>query len=160
MKVYLAGPMTHIKQFNFPAFDAVAADLRDDTFGPGSFEVISPAELDDPAARAAAMSSEDGDPEEYARLTGLTWGDFLSRDVKLIADGGFDAIICLEGWENSRGARLETFVGFLNKVEIFEIVGLEELPDGDRIEYTFDTIPTEKLARAWAQLERGTILDR
>ena len=158
MKVYLAGPMTHIKQFNFPAFDAVAEDLRRPD--PDAFEVISPAELDDPAARAAAMASEDGDPEEYARLTGLTWGDFLSRDVKLIADGGFDAIICLDGWEKSRGARLETFVGFLNKVEIFEITGYEKHPGDDHIQRTFDPVPIEKLARAWAQLERGTTLDR
>jgi hypothetical protein len=115
-KVYLAGPMTGYPQFNFPAFDKVAAELR--SMG-DVFEVVSPAELDDPKSRAAALQSEWGDPAEYARLTGLTWADFLSRDVKLIADGGFDSIVCLPGWERSRGARLETFVGHLCGVRIF-----------------------------------------
>jgi hypothetical protein len=35
--------MTGIAQFNFPAFDAAAAELRDQ-----GYEIISPAELDDP----------------------------------------------------------------------------------------------------------------
>lgn len=115
-KVYLAGPMTGHPKFNFPAFDRVAGELR--ALGEG-FEVVSPAELDDPTARAAALQSEWGDPVEYAKLTGLTWADFLSRDVKLIADGKFDSIVCLPGWEASRGARLETFVGYLQGLAIF-----------------------------------------
>jgi hypothetical protein len=106
VRVYIAGPMTGIRAFNFPAFDSMAITLR--RMG---HEVICPSELDDPESRAAAMASVDGDPAEYARLTGLSWGDFLSRDVKVIADGGIDAIVVLDGWEKSRGARLETFVG-------------------------------------------------
>ena len=106
MKVYVAGPMTGISQFNFPAFEAAAEDLR-----ARGFEVVSPAELDDPKSRAAALASEDGDPEAYNLATGETWGDLLARDVKLIADDGIEAIVVLEGWHASRGARLETFVG-------------------------------------------------
>ena len=113
-KAYLAGPMTGYPSFNFPLFIKAAAELRE-----MEFEVVSPAELDDEKARAAAMASEWGDPEEYARLTGLSWADFLSRDVKLIADGGFDMIIVLPGWEQSRGARLETFVGMLCGIGIY-----------------------------------------
>src|SRR5690349_13708474 len=113
-KVYLAGPMTGHPKFNFPLFIRIAKELRH-----LGFEVVSPAELDDPKAREAAMNSEWGDPEEYQRLTGLTWADFLSRDVKLIADGGFDMIICLPGWSQSRGARLETFVGMLCGIAIY-----------------------------------------
>ena len=148
MKVYIAGPMTHIKHFNFPAFDEVADDLRQDA----TLEVVSPAELDDPAARAAAMASEDGDPVEYARITGLTWGDFLSRDVKLIADGGFSTIACLPGWERSRGARLETFVGFLNGIEIFKIVGRYEAGSMTG-RFHFEAVPIKELASAWAGVD-------
>lgn len=104
MKVYLAGPMTGIPQFNFPVFDAAAADLRE-----RGFEVVSPAELDDPETRAAALASPDGAPGS-GMASDETWGDFLARDVKLIADGGVEAIVVLPGWEGSRGARLETFI--------------------------------------------------
>jgi hypothetical protein len=104
MKVYLGGPMTGIPQFNFPAFDAAATDLRE-----RGFDVLSPAELDDPVTLAAALASPDGAPGSGS-TNGETWGDFLARDVKLIADGDLDAVVVLPGWERSRGARLETFV--------------------------------------------------
>lgn len=106
MKYYLAGPMTGIPQFNYPAFDAAAAQLRSD-----GYDIVSPAEMDDEKTRAAAMASPDGKPG-LGSTNGETWGDFLARDVKLIADT-VDGIICLPGWEGSKGARLEVFVGLL-----------------------------------------------
>ena len=97
--------MTGLPQFNFPAFDAASAELRAE-----GFDVISPAELDSPEHRAAAMASPDGNPTAYNSQTGETWGDLLARDVKLIADGGIEMVFVLPGWQRSRGARLETFV--------------------------------------------------
>jgi hypothetical protein len=110
-KIYLAGPMSNIPQLNFPAFDAAAADLRS-----RGYEVVSPAELDDPEDRAAALASPDGNMAKIDK----TWGHFLARDVKLIADEGIEAIVCLEGWKESKGARLETFVGRLVGLPILE----------------------------------------
>lgn len=107
MKLYLAGPMTGIPQFNFPAFDEAASNLRMVLGGDG-VDVVSPAEIDDPATRAAALASKDGAPGS-GTTSGETWGDFLSRDVKLVADE-VDAVMVLPGWENSKGARLEVFV--------------------------------------------------
>lgn len=78
--LYVGGPMTGFPQFNFPAFDAASADLRR-----RGFTVVSPAELDDPATREAALASPDGAPGTGSS-NGETWGDFLARDVKLIAD--------------------------------------------------------------------------
>lgn len=103
IKYYLAGPMTGRPQFNYPLFDEVAKILR--TWG---IDITSPAEMDDPATRKAALASPDGAPGSGA-ANGETWGDFLSRDVKLIADtlGG---IILLPEWNQSNGARLEAFV--------------------------------------------------
>jgi hypothetical protein len=109
-KLYVAGPMTGLPQFNFPAFDRAARLLRGD-----GFEVISPAELDSPAVRAAALASPDG------KLGGETWGDMLARDVKLIADE-VEAIVVLPGWSKSRGARLEVFVALLCGKPVFENV--------------------------------------
>jgi len=115
MSIYIAGPMTGLPQFNIPAFDAMALQLRE-----VGYKAVSPAELDDPETRAISMASPDG---AIATLEshGSTWGDFLSRDVKLIADSDIDAVVVLPGWETSRGARLETFVAHLCGYPIYTV---------------------------------------
>ena len=72
MKWYLAGPMSGIPQSNFPAFDAAAKHLRD-----LGHDIVSPAELDDEETRANSLAN---------LPTKQTWGDFLARDVKIVAD--------------------------------------------------------------------------
>ena len=107
MRVYLAGPMSGIPQFNFPLFMTVAKQLRD-----VGFEVINPAEEDyKHGIGHIAEASVDGNPAGIPD----TWGTVLARDVKMIADGGLDGIVLLPGWEKSRGARLEAFVGLLQR---------------------------------------------
>ena len=123
-KFYLAGPMTGYEQFNFPAFHTAALNLR--TRG---LNIISPAEMDAESDIAEkAMASTTGDLVD-ANIK-ETWGDLLARDVKLIADG-VDGIIFLPGWEQSRGARLEAFVGLLCDKELYtycEDFGVNEIP--------------------------------
>jgi hypothetical protein len=106
-RIYLAGQMTGIAQFNFPAFDSAAKDLRTQ-----DWDVVSPAELDDPKTRKAALASSDGSPGSGSN-NGETWGDFLARDVKLIADEDIEGIVCLPNWWKSKGARLEVFIARL-----------------------------------------------
>jgi len=74
--------------------------------------------MDDPATQKAALASKDGAPGTGS-ANGETWGDFLARDVKLLADDGIDAVVVLDGWEKSRGARLETFVAYLMGLPIY-----------------------------------------
>lgn len=105
MKIYLAGPMSGYPQFNFPAFYAAAKELRNQ-----GWEVVSPAELDDQEDKGAALLSTDGNVNDRT-IVKKTWGDFLARDVKLLADEGIKGIIFLPGWEKSKGARLEAYVG-------------------------------------------------
>jgi uncharacterized protein DUF4406 len=105
-KVYIAGPMSGVPQFNIPAFDAAAADLRQ-----RGYFVVSPAELDDPAIREECLQSPDGAPT-LKTSNGATWGTFLARDVIIVADK-VDGVVLLDGWLKSRGARLEAFVGLL-----------------------------------------------
>jgi dATP/dGTP diphosphohydrolase, N-terminal/Domain of unknown function (DUF4406) len=102
MKLYTAGPMTWIPQFNYPAFDQVATVLRRK-----GFDVLSPAEMDSDEMRERAMASPDGAPGAIAGLE--SWGDMLARDVKIIADEA-DGVVLLPGWEQSKGARLEAFI--------------------------------------------------
>jgi hypothetical protein len=102
MKYYIAGPMSGIPQFNYPAFDKMADKIRD-----MGHEVMSPAEMDSEAVRHIAMASEHGNLSEFN--SDSTWGDFLARDVKIVADE-VDGVVLLPGWTNSRGARLEAFI--------------------------------------------------
>jgi hypothetical protein len=129
MKYYIAGPMTNMPQFNYPYFDREAKRLRD-----MGYEVVSPAELDDPETRKAALASSDGAPGTGV-ANGETWGDFLARDVKLVADK-VDGIAVLDGWQKSRGARLETYIAHLC---------------GKPIVYasTLKRVPQKVLERAW-----------
>lgn len=105
MKWYLAGPMSNIPQFNIPAFDEAASELRSK-----GYDVLSPAELDSPEVREAALKSETGARGDVESIE--TWGDMLARDVKIISDdvGG---IIFLPDWYKSQGARLEAYVGVI-----------------------------------------------
>jgi hypothetical protein len=113
--------MSNIPQFNFPAFFEAAENLR--TSG---FTVVSPAEIDNADDKGAALKSADGDPTNRDAMNGKTWGDFLARDVKLIADGGIEGIVFLPGWQKSRGARLEAFVGLLQKgFRFFEYLSID-----------------------------------
>lgn len=102
---YLSGPMSHLPQFNFPAFRAAANDLRN-----RGIRITSPHETDTAETQAAAMASTTGAPTDVPE----TWGQILARDVQFIADTkDLRGIIFLPGWEKSRGARLEAFVGLL-----------------------------------------------
>ena len=132
MRLYIAGPMTNIPHFNFPAFDAMASVLRKD-----GYEVVSPAELDDPEDKARAMASLDGSPVQYTY--GKTHADFLARDLKIIADQ-IDAIVVLPGWGTSRGARIETFIGWSYGKSIYTFTP-----------YGLEAVPTLDLFRAWCQ---------
>ncbi len=122
MRLYLAGPMSGIQQFNFPAFREAATGLR-----ARGYDVVSPAELDNPKQRAVSLASPDGDDEARVRMTGETWGDLLARDVKLVADE-VDGIAVLPGWYRSRGARLETFVAALCRKPVFYASTMRRVP--------------------------------
>ncbi len=104
MKVYLSGPMSGLPQYNAPAFEAAAKELRRH-----GIEVVSPIELD----RAEGHSLEKTD------LSSHYW-EFLARDIQTIGEGHFDAIYVLPGWGGSVGARLEVFQGLLMHIPIME----------------------------------------
>jgi hypothetical protein len=105
--------MSNIPQFNFPAFFAAAEQLR-----AAGFEVVSPAEIDNAEDKGAALASTDGDMRTIENKK--TWGDFLARDVKLLADTGIQGIVFLPNWQDSKGAKLEAFVGLLQGFKFWE----------------------------------------
>lgn len=118
-KVYIAGPMTGIPQFNIPAFERAAARLR-----AAGFEVVSPVERDSEAVQAAGRASPDGKLGPGNTIAGETWGQILARDVIIVADE-VDGVVVLPGWHKSRGARLEVFVALLCNKPVYTDIGLD-----------------------------------
>ena len=90
IRIYVSGPMSGLPALNFPAFHAAAAALR----GLG-FEVDNPAEHEVP---------------------GLTWAQYLRRDIVLLMD--CTAVALLPGYMNSRGAMLELTIAQALGMEI------------------------------------------
>jgi hypothetical protein len=114
MAWYVCGPMTRIPRFNYPMFHTVALWLRQIP----DRNVISPHELDSAEMQTLAWASPDGEPNSLADKTGETWGDVLARDVRLI-EKQIGHFALLPNWQQSRGARLEVFVGLLCGVTDF-----------------------------------------
>lgn len=102
-RYYIAGPMSGRPQHNFPRFFEVADQLRAQ-----GLQIVSPAEIDSEEVREAALESVDGGTDDDGKLAGNTWGDFLSRDIKIVADE-VDGVIAFDEWPMSKGARLEVF---------------------------------------------------
>lgn len=97
MHIYLAGPMRGHPHFNFPAFDAAAAQLR-----AHGHTVLSPAEAD----RAIGFDETRHTLEDYLQLTGDT--DLTTTAFKNLAHvSAGDCVCLLEGWESSKGAAFE-----------------------------------------------------
>ena len=92
MKIYLAGPMSGIKDHNYPAFHAAAAALR-----ARGLECINPAEVNPDMAVLGATAT----PE-------VLWRRCMVRDIPHLLT--CNAIMLLPGWQNSRGARLEVLI--------------------------------------------------
>lgn len=79
-RLYVAGPMSGLPDFNFPAFHAAAAALRS-----RGFDVENPA--DNPAPPCG------------------TWLGYMRLAVRQLAT--CDEVVLLPGWQKSRGARAE-----------------------------------------------------
>jgi len=89
--------MRGLPDFNFPAFDAAADDLRS-----RGFDVFSPAELD---------RDLDGPGVERPFV------DYMARDLPEVCSA--DAIVLLPGWQRSTGARLEAHVAAAVGVKVW-----------------------------------------
>ena len=125
---YLAGPMTGIPYYNLPAFDKAARDLR-----ANGYDVISPAELDNPETVKACLEDEEG------KVLNAQWEEFLLRDLDVLLRqcGG---IVMLPGWETSRGACLELSAAMLAKKH------LRRLAEPDKIVILDPTVAGQVIA--------------
>jgi hypothetical protein len=111
-KIYIAGPMQGIKDFNFPAFHDAA-----ETWRVRGWEVFSPAERDIEAHGEAVANAPTGQLEEI-KDTGFNLREALAADAQWIAREA-DAIFMLSGWENSKGAQAEWALARALGLDIF-----------------------------------------
>ena len=84
MRLYVAGPMTGLPEFNYPAFYSAAADL--DAVG---YETINPA-------------------RKEGREGCSSWLDYMRASLLDLA--ACDGVATLTGWGESRGAALEVHI--------------------------------------------------
>jgi Domain of unknown function (DUF4406) len=111
-RIYIAGPMAGIKDFNFPEFDRAAEDLRFN-----GWEVFSPAERDKGEYGDDFLESERGDIDDVIGR-GFDLRAALAADMEWIALNA-DAIFMLRGWENSKGAQAEWALAKALSLEIY-----------------------------------------
>ena len=105
---YVSGPMTGYDGHNFDAFDTTEKVLKE-----LGFQVLTPA--------------QDGDLDDEGLGT-ATREEFMRRDIDWVLSS--DGVVVLDGWEMSRGARLEVAVAREIGLPIFRLEG-EELVEED-----------------------------
>lgn len=60
-------------------------------------------------------------PAAYPEHKNWDWEDYLRRDIPLLCK--CDAIIMINDWRNSKGARLERFIAEKLGIEVFDLLG-------------------------------------
>jgi hypothetical protein len=116
--------MTGYEEYNFPLFRKYAQWLRQH-----GYEVVSPEELE---------SLETG-PRK-------SWEYYLKRDLRELLT--CDAVAVLPGWESSRGATLEVYVGWRLGFSIFDARDFVLL---DVSKYDFSKVQNETNAQAFVR---------
>ena len=100
-RIYLAGPMRGLPNFNFPAFDYAAKRLRWQ-----GHTVFSPAEHDRNIHGSQLEDNPTGDESIAEKSVGFSLREALAADTNWICAYA-DAIALLPGWEKSNGATAE-----------------------------------------------------
>jgi hypothetical protein len=116
--IYIAGPMSGIPAFNFPAFDEAERILREFGWNP-----INPAEMD----REIGFDPN-RDTVDKAFLEAA-----MARDVAAITEEA-EAMVMLPGWERSTGAKAEKALADWKHIPVYQwpemtlISGKSEVP--------------------------------
>lgn len=79
MPLYISGPMSGLPEFNYPAFQAAAKELRE-----RGYEVVNPADI---------------------KVDTPSWEAFMRADIAALVN--CDVIYMLSGYKASKGALLE-----------------------------------------------------
>jgi len=97
MKIYIAGPMSGVENFNFPLFFETEEKLKE-----LGYEVINPAHNDgETLEEALAMAGTPDKPNN-------PWSYYMRRDLPNVLN--VDALCVLPNWRRSKGALLEVHI--------------------------------------------------
>lgn len=110
MKIYIAGPMTGLPDYNFPAFDKAA-----DILTAQGHEVFNPAAND----RDNGFDATGLQGHEAERL-GFSLRRALKQDLSWICDHA-EALVLLEGWHRSKGVAAEMALGKALGIPAYEL---------------------------------------
>ena len=111
LKIYLAGPMRGIPEYNSPAFIAAAMNLRGLGYG-----VSTPIELD--RELGFDWTGFKGTDEELDTV-GFDMCNAMRRNYRVLTDWA-DSIAFLPGWTKSRGSLQELLVANSLNLQTFE----------------------------------------
>ena len=98
MRVYIAGPMTGIEDFNYPAFNAAASRLL-----AAGYEPLNPVD-----------SEKHNDTDTHQ-----TWDWYLRHAIRMVTHA--DGLAMLPGWSKSKGANLEHHVAMALGLDIRDL---------------------------------------
>lgn len=133
MRIYLAGPMTGIPHFNYPAFNSAAAFLRRE-----GHVVFNPAEHDTEMF-GKDISNPAGDAEKATADHGFDRRAALKADLAWICDNA-DAIALLPGWGKSTGACAEKALATALGLEVLELPEASRADGGSDITMQYSDI--------------------
>jgi hypothetical protein len=94
VKLYLSGQMTGLPEFNFPKFNYVANKIRSNH----TYTIMNPA-------------------EEFEGRINLPRNIYMRKDIETLLT--VDGIVMLDGWQHSKGARLELAIANELGLEIY-----------------------------------------
>ena len=89
MRLYISGPMTGLPDFNYPAYQHAAIELRR-----VGYEVLDPSDID---------GLHNPTPE-----TPQSWDWYMRHALRMVLDA--EGVATLPGWTRSRGAALEVHI--------------------------------------------------
>lgn len=98
--IYIAGPMTGLPEWNFPAFNAAAEYLKD-------------------------LGFTAHNPADHGLVTGASRSDYLRYDLREISQ--CEGIYLLKGWTDSEGSKFEVIVAQALDMKIFYGPNAEKL---------------------------------
>jgi hypothetical protein len=106
LKIYIAGPMTGVEDFNFPLFFETEEKLKE-----LGYETLNPAKNDGADVKTATQNAIS------ASLSGATWSSYMRRDLSNLCLS--DAVCVLPNWKSSKGASLEVQVAQALDIPIY-----------------------------------------